>query len=116
MENVESIQSKPMSSNLRAWVRDTYVDTFHRSYPIERMAYEDFDLTYKSVGRIEIVEEVTLGVREKPARFVFNEQELQYAEWLRSIIFGVKGNLLLRDQFLHGMPAEMEFVLQGETS
>lgn len=47
------------------------------------MAMGDFDTGSNIIGRIELVEEITLGLREiAPKHFEFTLEETHYAEWL----------------------------------
>lgn len=99
--------------SFRALMRDFYAKLYNRGYIIDRMAMADYDTGSNLLGRIEIVEEVALKVRDKPRHFEFTLEETHYAEWLYRSINGQSINLLLRDLFLYGMSDEASLQLSG---
>ena len=98
----------------RARVRDRYVLLFRRSGILERMALADYNFPAYTKGRIEVVEEIALGVLDSPSNFIMNLEEQHYAAWLQEVVNGESGGILFRDQFFYGMPDETPLFLQGE--
>lgn len=102
--------------SFRAQIRDTYANYKNRAFVLDRMAITDFDLGYKVVGRIEVVEKFALQARKLPSHFILTKEEQEYADWLREVVNGESGNILLRDLFFHGVPDETSIFLRGEVA
>lgn len=98
---------------LRAVIRDTYINLFDRGYAIDRMAYADYDYLHKTVGRIQVVEELALGLVDTPKHFELSQEEDHYMKWLKEFVNARKQDQFFGDRFLHGMSSETPPQLLG---